>query len=885
MFLPCSVKSERTLFQRNQFARITMGVYKGDLCQIMQVLNGGTTLVVTMVPRINLQLLGLPKDQKPKGFAAGIASAGPGGGKGARAPQRFFDKDEIMEASNRTAVLETRNKYGLRLDVLGSNQYYNGMLIKEVKNTQLTAFGPPPTLEEISKFRGAAQKASSSSSSANDDEDGAAEGGSKGGGDAEAALLQAIESAKQAGVGIAGINTGTSSSSSSGSAASGPVAGSGNALVGGQGAGGSLLLPGDSVVVVKGDLTGLSGKVVVLNGSTFTLQPSSESAAALGLTDRLEIPCEEAMKTFNVGDHVKAIGGFYIGETGTVIALKHVPAASSSSSSSSSGGDASTATWLATILLDSGGMKQVQAFVRDLTKSTDVVTSTAGNVEGYELHDLVEMDSGIGSSDGPDGSNGGSTEAGVIIALGQRDVTVLMTTGVSRTVPVQHLRGKINMRSERSQAFDILGQPLEIGDVVKVQGGSENRDRTGTVKHIYRIHLFLHDFTRPMHSGMFVARSRLCVLAGTRVKAPGTIPASNAATAGGLGAGAFGGAGRGQMMARGGAAGPGFIRRPAVDDFAGATVRITKGPQKGKIGIVKSMTFSHVAVEMHSGLKTISFPRDHVMKVEARVSGDALKGGAAAGGHAGGYLPAGAPMPAPAAIGGQTPFIGGMGGATPAYGGGLGGATPAFGLGGATPAVGEFLGIPSLLLLLLLFAPVLCLLSLPCFYLTLLPLFSSFVSLLCRLRRRRDPWLRHGRRRRDSRLRRGCWRHDARLRHGSWRWRGGRRLPRRRDPDVRRRQDSGLRWLLCCGGWSDPLPRRLSDARRPGRCGRLLFVFGVVRSARRCRRADSRLRRWHGWCSSGRQAPDAASPGCGLVGAWRRLRRRRFQRADRVQEA
>jgi transcription elongation factor len=682
-----SVKSERTIFKRNQFARIKIGAYKGDLCQIMQVLNGGTSLVVTMVPRINFQLLALPKDQRPKGFAAGIASGGPGGGKGSRAPQRFFDKDEIIEASNGTAVIETRTKYGLRLDVMGTNQYYNGMLIKEVKAGQVTAYGPPPTLEEISRFRGAAQKESSSAA----DEDGENEGGSNGGGhDAEEALLQAITSAKQAGVGIAGINTGTSSSSSS--ATSGPVAGSGNAPVGGQGAGGSLLLPGDSVVVVKGDLEGLSGKVVVLNGSTFTLQPSAESAAVLGLTERLEIPCDEAMKTFNIGDHVKAIGGLYIGETGTVIALKHVPAPSNSNGAGGNNSDsAATATWLATILLDSGTMKQVQAFVRDLTKSTDVVTSSASySVEGYELHDLVELDSTIGAGDGPDGSNSSNTDAGVIIALGQRDVTVLMTTGIARTVRVEHLRGKINARSQQTQATDILGQALEVGDVVKVQQGGD-KDRTGTIKHIYKIHLFLHDYTRPMHSGMFVARSRMCVLAGTRVKAPGTIPASNSG-----GAAAFGGAGRGQpMMARGG--GPGFIRRPAVDDFAGATVRVTKGPHKGKIGIVKSMTFSHVAVEMHSGLKTISFPRDQVMKVEARVSGDAFT-------RNGGVAPF-AQLPGPSAaaaagvaggpgMGGQTPFIGG-GGATPAYGlggghygGAMGGATPAYGLGGATPAFG-----------------------------------------------------------------------------------------------------------------------------------------------------------------------------------------------------
>jgi len=93
------------------------------------------------------------------------------------------------------------------------------------------------------------------------------------------------------------------------------------------------------------------------------------------------------MKTFAPGEHVKVIGGLYIGETGTVIATTQVaPAAAAGAGGASAGADPDSAegTWLATLLLDSG-MKQVQAFVRDLTKSSDVVSSSAvGNVEGAQ---------------------------------------------------------------------------------------------------------------------------------------------------------------------------------------------------------------------------------------------------------------------------------------------------------------------------------------------------------------------------------------------------------------------------------------------------------------------------------------------------------------------
>lgn len=63
------------------------------ILQVLRVYPGGR-LLVRMVPRLNLQILSLPKEQRPKGFAAA------GGGRGgARPPQRFFDKAEILELS------------------------------------------------------------------------------------------------------------------------------------------------------------------------------------------------------------------------------------------------------------------------------------------------------------------------------------------------------------------------------------------------------------------------------------------------------------------------------------------------------------------------------------------------------------------------------------------------------------------------------------------------------------------------------------------------------------------------------------------------------------------------------------------------------------------
>lgn len=255
-------------------------------------------------------------------------------------------------------VIERRIRWERMLDHLGANAFENGMLLKEVKRAAVTTNGAAPTLDEISKFKTAGPVAGSGAGADGEgegEEGGAGAGGAAGGKgqSAEDALVEAISSAKAAGAGIAGLGTGTRADA-------------------------SRLAPGDPVQVVRGDLAGLSGTVVVVNGSTFTMQPSSEASAAYGLTERLEIALSEVVKTFRTGDHVKVMGGVYIGETGTVIAT-----------SSASGAEGETAL-LATVLLDSG-MKQVQAFVRDLTLSAEVVTSMR-DVEGYQLYDLVETD-------------------------------------------------------------------------------------------------------------------------------------------------------------------------------------------------------------------------------------------------------------------------------------------------------------------------------------------------------------------------------------------------------------------------------------------------------------------------------------------------------------
>lgn len=249
----------------------------------MDVSDGGAKLIIRTIPRINLAALALPKEARARGFRA---NAGP------RPPQRYFDRSEVLEAirsaeassgaSDSSLQVEARTmpRLHLRCDVFGGHFYRDGMEYREVKSTLVTPFGPQPSLDELAKFRA---RDGSGGKGDGDDEDGEGEDGKRGAGagalkSAEDALLESIGAAVASRAGRGGDN------------------GSG------EGDGSTPdLLPGDSVVVVRGDLRNLTGRVVALNpGGTFTLQPSAESAAQLGLNERLELALNEVMKVFNI---------------------------------------------------------------------------------------------------------------------------------------------------------------------------------------------------------------------------------------------------------------------------------------------------------------------------------------------------------------------------------------------------------------------------------------------------------------------------------------------------------------------------------------------------------------------------------------------------------
>jgi transcription elongation factor SPT5 len=265
------------------------------------------------------------------------------------------------------------------------------------------------------------------------------------------------------------------------------------------------------------------------------------------------------------------------------------------------------------------------------------VASGQEKLHGYELYDLVVLSGG-----------GSANEVGVIVRVGREDFTVINNHGIVREIRPEELRGKRNTTSNRAVALDVQGNQLHCGDTVNVAEGP-HKGKSATIKRMSRSQLFLYSQIRSEHAGVFVVRSRNCVLAGSRTQ--------NRGGGGDGGASPFA---TPQSQARGGPAG----RGKHDDGLIGKTVRIQAGQWKGYLGTVCDATATHVQVELHSRLKKVMVVRERVA-----VAGD--KFGATEDQDR--NVPSVANIMAP-----TTPFV--AGGATPMHGG----ATPMH--GGATPA-------------------------------------------------------------------------------------------------------------------------------------------------------------------------------------------------------
>ncbi|KAJ0405002.1 hypothetical protein P43SY_004919 [Pythium insidiosum] len=473
-----NVKKKRKPVVAGTWARFKRaGLYKGDLCKVLEILDNGSRATVKMVPRIDPAVLGGGEPQKYK--------------KGQRPPQKLFNA-QLTHHDGRRRHPTT----GEMMDFFENDYYKDGFLIKEVNiATMLQTEEVNPTLDEINKF----------SSAVGDS-----------GGDDIAAPVDADDWKNRVD-----------------------------------------LTKGDTVRVIEGDLINLMGVVVSTNtaNDTVRVMPLHEE-----IKDTiLDFQMKQLMKYVKVGDHIKVVSGRYSGETGTVVAVDDTDGAP-----------------IAIVLVDSMA-KEIQVRVRDLQESAEV-SHGLDSYKGKELYDMVALAHG---------------DVGVITHVGREGFKVLCQNGQARNISDQEIQRKLV--SSRAVALDQKHNHVSVGEMVGVVDGPF-AGHSGTVKHIYRTYLFLHNNRIMTNAGIFVARARQVILSGSKARSD-MIQNSTIA-------GADGRPTRAGMPPRN--------DRRNESDMIGKTVKIKKGQWKGYIGIVVEETEQKVKVEIHCKAKVVDVDRLHV---------------------------------------------------------------------------------------------------------------------------------------------------------------------------------------------------------------------------------------------------------------------------------
>lgn len=230
------------------------------------------------------------------------------------------------------------------------------------------------------------------------------------------------------------------------------------------------LVKGDTVRVIEGDLVNLMGIVVGLNAGSDTVKvmPLHEE-----IRDTiLDFQHRQLMKYVKVGDHVKVIMGRYAGETGTVVSL-----------------DESSASSPIAIVLSDSMAKEIQVRVRDVQESAEI-SKGLDSLKGKELYDLVALAHG---------------DVGVITHVGRDSFKIMCQNGSTRDISDQEIQRKL--QSNRAAALDKVKNHITPGEMVSVVDGP-HQGQSGTIKHIYRSFVFLHNNKMTGNAGIFVVKSR-----------------------------------------------------------------------------------------------------------------------------------------------------------------------------------------------------------------------------------------------------------------------------------------------------------------------------------------------------------------------------------------
>ena len=316
-------------------------------------------------------------------------------------------------------------------------------------------------------------------------------------------------------------------------------------------------LPGDVVEVYTGEQKGVVGRTTHVQGDIVTM--SVTEGDLIGQT--IEVPTKGLRKRFNVGDHVKVIGGSkYRDEVGIVISIDEDRV---------------------TLLTDQTNT-EVTVFSKDLREASDM--GGQASLGQYELMDLVQLD---------------PSTVGCIVKVDRESLAVLDQYGDTRQVMPSQIPNKLPKR-KTAVAADRNGSEIRIDDVVKEYSGQR---RQGKIIHIHRSYVFLHSHDITENTGVFATKGSMVntiAAKGGRVNAGASGPDLTAMNP----AMKLNKNGNEQQQQK--PVPKSFGRDKAINQ----TVVIKKGPYKGLLGIVKDTTETHARVELHTKGKTITVAKD-----------------------------------------------------------------------------------------------------------------------------------------------------------------------------------------------------------------------------------------------------------------------------------
>ncbi|KAI3880861.1 hypothetical protein MKW92_026820 [Papaver armeniacum] len=327
-------------------------------------------------------------------------------------------------------------------------------------------------------------------------------------------------------------------------------------------------MKGDSVIVVKGDLINLSGRVEKVEEANLHIKPNRKD-----LHTTIVVHEKYVCKYFKVGDHVKVVSGIHEGKTGTVIKFRSN----------------------VLIIVSDATREDISVFADNVVDSSEVTSGATTKVGDYELHDLVML---------------GDMSFGVIIRVESDALQVLKGDPDRPVVAVMKLREiKYKIDHRRSTAPDRDGNTVSVKDVVKILMGP-CKGKQGPVQHIHKGILFINDRHHMEHSGFICVKSQSCILMGgtnAKVSLPSRCATFKQAAYIPPSPRRYNTGPPSDSGVRHNAAG-----RGGRDNFVGSMVKIRLGNYKGCSGRVVSRNGQLVRVELESQMKTITVKREEI---------------------------------------------------------------------------------------------------------------------------------------------------------------------------------------------------------------------------------------------------------------------------------